>query len=117
MKNTSLTIIVLILIIFVSCASLTSTTKIEANNSFILGNNKHGKFNVKLKNVSDHDLEIHYAPIDGGTHSYVLVKPSQQLKLNVDKNTALVIENKSADEAIVSLLVKGDTGLSMGYQK
>jgi hypothetical protein len=34
----------------------------------------------------------------------------------VDKNTALHIENKSNEQVAVELLVKGDTGLSMGYK-
>jgi hypothetical protein len=36
--------------------------------------------------------------------------------VKAEKNTALVIENKSNEQASVDLYVTGDTGLSMGYK-
>jgi hypothetical protein len=96
--------------------SLTSTTTIGPQNSFVLGNNKHGAFSVDLKNISDTALRIHLAPIDGGTHSPVVVQPNQKASLKVDKNTAVVIANASNENADVELKVHGDTGLSMGYK-
>jgi len=99
-----------------SCRTLTSTTYIKANDAFILGNNEHGRFSVKLKNASDNDLELWRAPIDGGRHSPMTVKPNETVKVSVEKNTALKIENNHNEKATVELLVKGDTGLSMGYK-
>lgn len=99
-----------------ACSTLTSTTSIDANNSFVLGNNQHGTFSVRLKNISEEDIELHRAPIDGGRHSFETVKPGETIKVNVDKNTALVIDNKSTKKASVELFVTGDTGLSMGYK-
>ena len=97
--------------------TITSNTIIAPNDAFKLGDNKHGSFTVKLKNVSKNDLTIYEAPIDGGKHSFVIVKPYETVKVSVDENTALIIENKSADTASVDLFVKGDLGLSMGYAK
>jgi hypothetical protein len=97
--------------------SLTSNTTISANESFVLGNNEHGTFSVKLKNVSNHDLKIVMAPNTGGTYSPITVKPKETVKVKAQPNTALIIENKSNEEASVDLYVTGDTGLSMGYQK
>lgn len=99
-----------------SCA-LTSTTIIQPKDAFVLGNNEHGKFSVRLKNVSENNLEIWETPITGGKHSKVVVKPRQTVRVKVDKNTALKIENNAAVTATVQLKVKGDLGLSMGYQK
>jgi hypothetical protein len=103
----------------VSCGifgSLTSTTTIGPQNSFVLGNNKHGAFIVDLKNISSGPLKIHLAPIDGGTHSPVVVQPNQKASLKVDRNTAVFIANPSNENADVELKVHGDTGLSMGYK-
>ncbi len=108
---------VFLLIIFNSCATLTSNTIIKANDSFILGNNPHGTFKVKLENVSKNNLEIYHAPIAGGKHSTVIIKPKEKVSLKVDANTALFIQNKSNEEASVNLKVTGDLELSMGYQK
>lgn len=102
---------------FTSCRSLTSTTYIKSNDAFILGNNKHGEFSVRLKNASKNNLELWKAPVNGGQHSPLTVKPNETVKVNVEKNTALKIENKANAQATVELLVKGDTGLSMGYKK
>jgi uncharacterized protein YcfL len=98
-----------------SC-SVTSSTRIKANDSFVLGNNEHGSFSVKLKNTSTEEVTVHEAPIKGGTHSYETVKPNKTTKVKVDRNTALVIENKSQKEVTVDLFIKGDLGLSMGYK-
>ena len=118
MKNTICFFAVVIAI--TSCSmfkSVTSNTTITPQNSFVLGNNEHGTFSVKLKNVSKKDVIIHRAPITGGNHSYVTVQPNETINVNVEKNTAMVIENNTNDTASVDLFIKGDTGLSMGYKK
>lgn len=108
-----------LLLTLTSCSvfgSLTSNTIIQPNDSFILGNNEHGSFKVKLKNVCNHDLKVFMAPIDGGTHSPVIVKPKETVTFEAERNTALIIENKSDKDASVDLFVTGDTVLSMGYK-
>jgi hypothetical protein len=107
---------ILTLVILLSSCALNSNTTIKPNDSFVLGNNEHGSFKVKLKNVSKNELEVYHAPIEGGKHSSQNVKPGESIRIRVDKNTALVIENKSADTASVDLKVTGDIGLSMGYK-
>lgn len=117
MKKVITTIVLAVAI--ASCGvfdSLTSNTTIKPNDSFVLGNNEHGTFKVKLKNVSNHDLKIIMAPIAGGTHSPLMIKPNETITVKTERNTALVIENKSNDTASVDLYVTGDTGLSMGYK-
>ena len=106
-------------LLLTSCSvfdSLTSNTTIKPNESFVLGNNEHGSFRVKLKNVSNHDLNIIMAPLAGGTHLPIIVRPNETVIIKAEKNTALRIENKSSESASVDLYVTGDTGLSMGYK-
>jgi len=116
MKIKLVLVIALVGLFLNSCGTLTSTTAIDAKNSFVLGNNQHGEFSVRLKNISQSDIEVHRAPIDGGRHSFETIKPGQTIKVKVEKNTAMVISNKSNEVASVELFVKGDTGLSMGYK-
>ena len=99
-----------------SACSLTSNTIIKPKDSFVLGNNQHGSFKVKLKNVSKNNLEVYHAPITGGKHSSQNVKPNEYATVKVDRNTALIISNASKDTASVDLKVTGDIGLSMGYK-
>lgn len=108
--------ICLALQILASSCSLTSNTTIKANDSFILGNNEHGAFKVKLKNVSQNQLEVYHAPISGGKHSGQIIQPNKSITVKVDRNTALIIANASNDQANVELKVTGDLGLSMGYK-
>jgi hypothetical protein len=115
-------LIAIVTIVFAttSCSmfkTVTSNTIIQPNDSFVLGDNIHGEFSVKLKNVSKNTVTVYHAPNAGGKHTFETVQPNQTVKVKVESNTALVVENKSNDVASVDLLVKGDTGLSMGYKK
>lgn len=117
MKKVIATIVLAVTI--VSCSvfgSLTSNTTIKPKESFVLGNNEHGSFKVKLKNVSKNSLTVFMAPLNGGAHSPMIVNPNETVVVKADQNTALIIENKSTDEASVDLKVTGDIGLSMGYK-
>ena len=108
------------LFLFTSCSlfsSLNSNTSIKPNESFLLGNNSHGKFKVTLKNVSNHPIAIYFAPIDGGTHSKQTIEINQVITAKVAKNTAIVIENKSSDYASVDIKATGDLNLGMTYNK
>lgn len=108
---------ILITGIFLSaCNMLHSTTTIQANDAFILGNNKHGQFYASVTNVSTSPLTVWQYPIDGGRHSPLTLQPAANVKLKVGKNTALRIENSSDKSVDVKLDVKGDIGLSMGYK-
>ena len=104
------------LLTLLSSCSLTSVTMIKPNESFELGNNVHGKFSVKIKNLSDKELRLWEIPVQGGKHSPLDVLPNKTVKVKVDKNTALRIENHHSVSASVSLRVRGDIGLSMGYK-
>ncbi|MEQ1623721.1 MAG: hypothetical protein ABL870_03465, partial [Sediminibacterium sp.] len=97
-------------------SSLSSVTTIQPKQQFVLGNNEHGNFKVAAKNISNQPIKVHFAPIDGGSHSIQTIQPNETVSLRVEKNTALVFANPSNDTINVSLHVKGDLGLSMGYQ-
>lgn len=102
--------------ILLSACTLHSTTTIQANDAFILGNNMHGRFSAIVTNISTSPLTVWQYPIDGGGHSPLTLQPAANVKVRVDRNTALRIENPSEKSVDVQLVVKGDVGLSMGYQ-
>ena len=118
MKRISL-LLVIISLVFTSCIpfrTLNSTTYIKPKESFLLGNNIHGKFSAKVTNTSVTSVTLWKCPIEGGKHSPITVSPSATIKVNVEKNTALKIENDSEERISIQLKVSGDIGLSMGYQ-
>jgi hypothetical protein len=100
-----------------SCSSLTSVTTISANNSFVLGNNEHGYFNEKVKNLFGRSLTLYQKTLSDSVHSVTILKPSETLHVYADRNTALIVENKSNRQAQVKLYLEGDTNLSMGYKQ
>ena len=81
-----------------------------------MGNNQHGYFNARVKNISSHSIQLYQKTLADSVHSFATLAPRQTLHVYADKNTALIIENKSESQAKVELLVGGDTGLSMGYK-
>lgn len=97
-------------------SSLTSTTTIKPQDSFVLGGNEHGKFSATLKNISGHAIDVYLEPLNGGSYSRQTVKPSQTISVNVPENTAVIIENKSAQQADVQIKASGDLNLGMGYK-
>ena len=97
--------------------SLTSNTSITPQNSFVLGNNQHGKFSAKVTNVSKQPLQILLKPIDGEATILTTLQPNQTIAAKVPSNTAIIIQNNSNDTVNVDLKVNGDTGLSMTYKK
>ncbi len=115
MKNVIFGCIALVAFMTSSC-SVTSSTLIKSKESFVLGNNEHGSFKVRMTNASLNNLSYYEAPITGGTHSPQSIKPYQTAIIKVDRNTALIIDNPSNIMATVKLKITGDVGLSMGYK-
>lgn len=101
---------------FLTLQKLNSSTYIKANDAFILGNNAHAKFSIRIKNISKTALIIGQSPIAGGIRTEITLSANQVAKIQVDRNNLLRIDNPSNEEAAVSLQIKGDTGLSMGYK-
>lgn len=107
-----------ILLLATSCGvfgSLNSNTSIKPKESFVLGNNEHDSFKTHLKNKGVTILKVYQAPINGGTHSPILIKPQETTTIKTEKDTALIIENTGNEYASVTLKVKGDLNLGMTY--
>jgi hypothetical protein len=102
--------------LWVSCSTLNSTTFIKPNDSFILGDNEHGAFKVRLQNVSASSIEVYQTSRADGKKSVQIVQPNEGATVQVAPNTALVIQNSSNDPASVQLKVTGDVQLSMDYK-
>lgn len=115
--NTKSSSLIILITFLSSCSSFTSVTTIGANDSFVLGNNPHGYFNAKVKNLSGRSLTLYQKTLSDSIHSMTLLKPNETLHIYADKNTALIVENKSNRQAQVKLYLGGDTNLSMGYKK
>ena len=56
------------------------------------------------------------SPRDSST-SWIGQRPREKIKLKIEENTSIRIENSSSEQVAVRLRVKGDTGLSMNYRE
>ena len=100
MKRISL-LLVIVSLFLDSCIpfrTLNSTTYIKPKESFLLGNNTHGKFSAKVTNTSVTPITIWKCPIDGGKHSPITLNPSTTIKVKV--------ENEHKIEFIIILILK-----------
>ena len=97
--------------------TLNSTTYIKAIDAFIVGENEHNRFQVTVTNTSIAPVDIWQYPLSGGRHSLVSLRPTEKIRLKVEENTSIRIENSSSEQVSVRLRVKGDLGLSMNYRE
>jgi hypothetical protein len=95
--------------------TLNSTTYIEPGKSFVLGDNEHGAFRVKLTNVSPFEIYVYSKTLNGEKKLEKQVASKEKVELDAEKNSALIIQNPSTEKATVTLKVKGDIVLNMEY--
>ncbi len=97
-------------------ADLTSTTVIEPNQSFVLGEGKHGGYTAKIINKSEVDVEVFGERENEERKSLGVLKPKDKNEYNVAKNTKVIFKNLGNKTATIGIKLSGDTGLSMGYK-
>ncbi len=97
-------------------SDLTSTTIIEANQSFVLGEGKHGGYNAKLVNKGNVEIEIFTENEDGEKKSVGVLKPQEKAEFTIIKNTKVIFKNLGNETATIGIKLSGDTSLSMGYK-
>lgn len=96
--------------------SLTSTTTIEANQSFVLGEGKHDGYNAKLVNKGEVDIEVFTESEKEERKSVGVLKPNDKAEFTILKNTKVILKNLGDEPATIGIKLSGDTGLSMGYK-
>lgn len=96
--------------------SLTSTTIIEANQSFVLGEGKHGGYYAKLVNKGKVDIEVFTESEKEERKSVGVLKPNDKADFKILKNTKVIFKNLGNETATIGIKLSGDTGLSMGYK-
>jgi hypothetical protein len=106
-----------LVLILNSCAHIKSNLYINPEDSFVLGKNEHGPFKVNLTNYSKNPLEVRQASLQDEQISITRVYPNQKVRVTVQKNCALILQNTSKDTARAEVKITGDTGLSMQYAK
>jgi hypothetical protein len=97
-------------------AGLTSTTTIEQNQSFVLGEGKHAGYNAKITNKGSVDVEVFGERENEERKSLGVLKPKDKSEYNVAENTKVIFKNLGNETATIGIKLSGDTGLSMGYK-
>jgi hypothetical protein len=97
--------------------TLNSTTYIEPNQSFVLGEGKHGGYKAKITNKGEVDVEVFGEREDEERKSLGVLKPNDKNEYNVGKNTKVIFKNLGSEKATIGIKLSGDfSGLSMGYK-
>ena len=96
--------------------NLTSTTYIEANKSFVLGEGKHGGYFAKITNKGETDVEVFGKRENEERKSLGVLKPDDKGEYNVAKNTQVIFKNLGDKTATIGIKLSGETNLSMGYK-
>ncbi|MBD1210904.1 MAG: hypothetical protein H9535_20940 [Ignavibacteria bacterium] len=99
-----------------SCASLFSTTTIEPNKSFVLGEGLHAAYDAQIQNVSTSDIDVIIVDNEGKQNSLGLLKVGEQKNYSVPANMAVRFKNTSEISASIKIALFGDSNLSMGYK-
>jgi hypothetical protein len=97
-------------------ADLTSTTVIEPNKSFVLGEGKHDGYRAKLVNKGSVDIEIFTEVENENAKSVGVLKPNDKVNFSILKNTKVIFKNLGNETATIGIKLSGDTNLSMGYK-
>jgi hypothetical protein len=95
---------------------LTSTTIIEPNQSFVLGEGKHGGYTAKIINKGEVDVEVFGERENEEIKSLGTLKPNDKNEYNIAKNTKVIVKNLGNKTATIGIKLSGDTSLSMGYK-
>ena len=96
--------------------TLTSTTDIEANQSFVLGEGKHGGYTAKIVNKGETDVEVFGERENEERKSLGVLKPNDKGEYNVAKNMQVIFKNLGEKKAVIGIKLSGETNLSMGYK-
>ena len=119
MKKIFFAIIIITISTLQSCSifgKLTSTTTIEPQKSFVLGEGKHGAYNARIKNVGKSEIEVFAIAENGLRTSLGILKIREKREYPVSSNTEIQFKNLGALEGVIEILLTGDTRLSMGYK-
>lgn len=96
--------------------NLTSTTIIEPNQSFVLGEGKHDGYRAKLVNKGKVDIEVFTESGKAERKSVGVLKPNDKAEFTILKNTKVIFKNLGDETATIGIKLSGDTGLSMSYK-
>lgn len=99
-----------------ACGTLNSTTYIEPQKSFVLGEGMHRSYSAKIKNTGDGDVEVTQADISGTQTSLGILKKGASSEYSVSKNTSVRFKNVSDKKGEINIKLKGNTDLSMRFE-
>lgn len=101
----------------VAGCSLTSALTVPPGKQFALGGNQNGAFTVRLKNVGEVPVVIRERRADGQQVTLGTFQPGDGQIVRFAAGSTALVDNSSAKQARVDLVITGDTNLSMKYSQ
>lgn len=100
--------------LFWMACHLHSGLAVPAGERFILGDNPHGRFSVRVVNVGVVPVEL-VVEEAGAIVSTATLQPGDRTRARFQAQQAAIFVNAGEQEANLSVDINGDIGLSMNY--
>ena len=114
----SILFVSLLSILCFSCSTISSTTYIKANESFVLGANKnHASYKARVKNIRAAEVKVIQINKDGLATDLGVLKANESASYRVAKSATIQFQNMADGEAAIKIKAIGDTNLSMAYKE
>ena len=101
------------LVVLAACSSTTSGLTIAPRSQFVLGGDQRGRFVVDLVNEGDVPVEVAEATRRGDTLVVSTLAPGDSTRARFASGSAALLANRSARDARVRAVIRGDTDLGM----
>jgi len=99
-----------------SCASYYSTTTIDPNKTFVLGEGEHPAYKANVKNVGLFDVEVVANSLNGIATPLGTLKPGESSEYSINPNTAVAFKNSAFLAATIKVDIYSMFFPSMGYK-
>lgn len=97
------------------CGTIRSTVGIDPGETFVLGGGQAGAFSAELLNVGTVSVGIAEVLASGDTLVVATLASGEGTRARFAAGSAALLVNRSAREAAVQAVVRGDTNLGMRY--
>jgi ABC-type oligopeptide transport system substrate-binding subunit len=99
-----------------SCASYYSTTTIDPNKTFVLGEGEHPAYKANVKNVGLFDVEVVANSLNGVATPLGTLKPGESSEYSINPNTAVSFKNSALFSTAIKVDIFSMFFPSMGYK-
>jgi hypothetical protein len=109
--------LLLLMLCLTQACKIHSTTYIDPEKSFVLGEGTHSKYKAEVKNIGNTVIEVINVEEGGNEALLTVLKAGDKGIYAVKKNATVIFKNKSVEKTgTIQIKISGDSNLSMDYK-